>query len=227
MQWTSKLLFWSLNLLVFCGCRRSCLNYLINPGCKSRQTALQYSISSPRVARVADFRRKARSKRKTSREWGRVEHARFAPFFILAKQGDWTCSLNDINPFIIHPPHERLFTLHVPRSTCPPLYEQQCRVFCDRPESEQWKSCEIWPTVFRFLFTLECLRRRLTCYLQTTAPRINTVPLPRAQCSFQVRKFKVGSYSNSVNVSMLNTFSFKSTAKTFSFGRIACEWTME
>ena len=105
VEWTSKkctkerdaraeLLFWSLNLLFFwscrCGLRRSCLSCVISPGCESRQTALQYSISSPRVARVADFRRKARSKRKTSREWGRVGHARFAPFFILLKHGDET-----------------------------------------------------------------------------------------------------------------------------------------
>ena len=45
-----------------------------------------------------------------------------------------------------------------PGFTSPTLYEQQCGFFYVPRESEQWKSCETGPTVFRFYpRRLECL----------------------------------------------------------------------
>ena len=104
VEWTSKkcskerdpraeLLFWSLNLLFFevvVVVIVVVVSSLISPGCESRQTALQYIISSPRVARVPNTRMEARGERETSREWDRGGQAWFAPFFILPKHGDET-----------------------------------------------------------------------------------------------------------------------------------------
>ena len=49
----------------------------------------------------------------------------------------------DINPFITHPAHERLY--HITWVYAPTLYERQCGFSYVPQESEHWKSCEKGP----------------------------------------------------------------------------------
>ena len=64
----------------------------------------------------------------------------------------------DINPSITHPAHEKLYHttgVYAPYSL---RTKQQCGFFYILQESEQWKSCEMGPTVFRpYPKRLECL----------------------------------------------------------------------
>ena len=64
----------------------------------------------------------------------------------------------NINPSITHPAHERLYHttgLYTPYSL---WTKQQCGCFYIPQDSEQWKSCEMGPTVFRpYPRRLECL----------------------------------------------------------------------
>ena len=69
-----------------------------------------------------------------------------------------TCVPININPSITHPAHERLYHttgLYTPYSL---WTKQQCGCFYIPQDSEQWKSCEMGPTVFRpYSRRLECL----------------------------------------------------------------------
>ena len=67
-----------------------------------------------------------------------------------------TCVPIDINPFITHPTHKRLY--HKTRVYDPYSLRTECWFFYVPQESEQRKSCETGPTVWRpYPRRLECL----------------------------------------------------------------------
>ena len=86
----------------------------------------------------------------------------FIEFATVAQHGDRGSNRTnvpiDINPFITHPAHERLYYttgVYAPYSL---RTEQQCGFFYVPQESEQWKSCKMGPAVSRpYPRWLECL----------------------------------------------------------------------
>ena len=84
----------------------------------------------------------------------------FFEFATVAQHGNrgWnrTCVPIDINPFITHPAHKRLY--HKTRVYAPYSLRTECWFFYVPQESEQGKSCETGPTVWRpYPRRLECL----------------------------------------------------------------------
>ena len=84
----------------------------------------------------------------------------FFEFATVAQHGNrgWnrTCVPIDINPFITHPGHKRLY--HKTRVYAPYPLRTECWFIYVPQESEQRKSCETGPTVWRpYPRRLECL----------------------------------------------------------------------
>ena len=84
----------------------------------------------------------------------------FFEFATVAQHGNrgWnrTCVPIDINPFITHPAHKRLY--HKTRVYAPYSLRTECWFFYVPQESEQRKSCETGPTVWRpYPRRLECV----------------------------------------------------------------------
>ena len=84
----------------------------------------------------------------------------FFEFATVAQHGNrgWnrTCVPIDNNPFITHPGHKRLY--HKTRVYAPYSLRTECWFFYVPQESEQRKSCETGPTVWRpYPRRLECL----------------------------------------------------------------------
>ena len=105
----------------------------------------------------------------------------------------------DINPFINHPAHERLYTP-------PTLYEQQCGFFYVPQESEQWKSCDTGPLVSRpYSRRLECLT---ICWCHNKGSTFSSVILrPWARPGFQPATSRLtdGRFSNWANRTVADT----------------------
>ena len=112
-------------------------------------------------------RRRRRRRRRTRRRRTRMIMTMlimmmmiFFEFATVTQHGNrgWnrTCVPIDINPFITHLGHKRLY--HKTRVYAPYSLRTECWVFYVPQESEQRKSCETGPTVWRpYPRRLECL----------------------------------------------------------------------
>ena len=117
------------------------------------------------------MRRRRRRRRMTTRMVMKMLIMMMMIFFEFAtvaqhRNRGWnrTCVPIDINPFITHPAHKRLY--HKTRIYAPYSLRTECWFFYVPQESEQRKSCETGPTVWRpYPRRLECL---IICRCHTT-----------------------------------------------------------